>query len=100
MQVVPATQVPDPVHPVPPHCAYFAKVPPPLLGLVVEAPPEVVVAVGLVDDGAVVVPPDPPAPEDVPTTAVPVNLISLELAPTYIVNVPLGRIHSLLEASQ
>ena len=27
-QVVPSTQVPLPDHPVPPHCAYFCKVPP------------------------------------------------------------------------
>ena len=27
VQVVPATQVPEPVHPVPPHCEYLGKLP-------------------------------------------------------------------------
>lgn len=37
MQVVPATQVPDPVHPMPAHCDHFASVPPEAADVVAAA---------------------------------------------------------------
>lgn len=49
MQVVPASQVPLPAHPVPPHCAYFGNVPP--------VPGD---EVGVPEDGCVVTGVSPP----------------------------------------
>jgi hypothetical protein len=54
--VVPATQVPDPVHPVPPHCDHFARVPPAAADVVAAALEVVLFDVERVVPGAVVVP--------------------------------------------
>lgn len=63
MQVVPETQVPLPVHPVPPHCVYFVKLPPVEDGAELEITVVSVVAatdVGAADDGSAL--PLPAAP--------------------------------------
>lgn len=80
MHVTPLTQLPDPVHPIPPHCAYFAKLPLAAAVLVVVGADEVLlvdsvvfVPAGAVELRDVVVPPVPD-----PTPAGPVTEVVSE----------------------
>ena len=52
MQVVPATQVPLPVHPVPPHCVYLESDPPVDAGAAEELTTEVASVVPAVEEAA------------------------------------------------